>query len=257
MMNIRTNPFLSCADLRNKLDLSVSIESIRKYLLRGNFKRRKPQNDLDLTPQHKNARLFWAINYLEWCGWPHVIFSDESSFWLNDNGHEGWFNQGLSHPMSMDKHKGKVHVWAAISFLGKICIRVFTENNNAMVYRSFINLGFVNVANEVYGGPGTWVFQQDNSPIHTSQIMRNHFDSQGITVLDWPSKSPDLNPIENLWSFLKLRVRKRVPINIEMLTSYILEEWTSISDEYVQNLCASMPSRLDQCIKARGGLTKY
>jgi hypothetical protein len=157
----------------------------------------------------------------------------------------------------MDKHSGKVHVWAAISFLGKVCIRVFTNNNNAAFYCSLLDMGFRYTADSMYGGPGTWVYQHDNSPIHTAIAVRNHLESQGFSVLDWPSKSPDLNPIENLWHLLKQRVRKRLPQNTESLTQCILEEWSSLDDQTVSNLCASIHSRLIHCVRARGGPIQY
>jgi hypothetical protein len=50
------------------------------------------------------------------------------------------------------------------------------------------------------------VFQQDNAPIHSSRMTKVFFAEQSIEVLDWPARSPDLNPIENLWATMALRV---------------------------------------------------
>ena len=49
-----------------------------------------------------------------------VVFTDETSVWLNDNGHNGWFHNDCDHPLSMDKHCGKIHVWAAITVFWKV-----------------------------------------------------------------------------------------------------------------------------------------
>jgi transposase len=46
--------------------------------------------------------------------------------------------------------------------------------------------------------------------------------------MDWPSNSPDLNPIENLWSVLKRNVELRQPWNIGELESFMEEEWSKI-----------------------------
>ena len=76
---------------------------------------------------------------------------------------------------------------------------------------------------------------------------------------DWPSKSPDLNPIEHLWDNLDTRVQQRQnpPGNVNELRDALLEEWNNIPQAQINNLIHSMRRRCQAVSNARGGYTRY
>lgn len=57
-----------------------------------------------------------------------------------------------------------------------------------------------------------------------------------MKVIEWPSMSPDLNPIEHLWEILKRQVEHHSPSSIHSLKEVILEESKKIMLQYVANL---------------------
>ena len=97
----------------------------------------------------------------------------------------------------------------------------------------------------------------DNDPKHTSRVAKEYFNRRKIRVVVWPSMNPDLNPIENVWHRLKVRVQARNPPNVEVGWQYVLEEWEKIPKSYCQKLVYSMPKRLEEVLKRFGYKTKY
>ena len=75
----------------------------------------------------------------------------------------------------------------------------------------------------------------------------------------WPPQSPDLNPIEHLWFILKRRLAEypKPPKGILKLCEHIQVEWDKIEVAQSQELIESMPRRIREVIRAKGGYTSY
>jgi hypothetical protein len=70
-----------------------------------------------------------------------------------------------------------------------------------------------------------------------------------VNVLPWTARSPDLNPIENLWSIRTRHVyaNGRQFDNVRDLTAALYEAWDAIEMKVLTTLIESMPRRCKEC----------
>ncbi len=97
----------------------------------------------------------------------------------------------------------------------------------------------------------------DHDPKHISKSTMDYLKRRKLKVLPWPSQSPDLNIIENLWIDLKRAVRARRPRNLTELEDCCKEEWAKIPQTRTERLLAGYKKRLQAVILAKGGVTRY
>ncbi len=93
------------------------------------------------------------------------------------------------------KFSQSVMIWAAMSSasVGPLCFLKSTVN--AAIYQEMLKHFMLASADKLYGD-ADFIFQQDLAPAHTAKGTKSWFNDHGVTVLDWPANSPDLNPID-------------------------------------------------------------
>ncbi len=151
---------------------------------------------------------------------------------------------------------GNIMLWGCFSAKGPgrlICVK---ERMNGAMYREILSENLLPSARALKMKRG-WVFQHDNDPKHTARAMKEWLRKKHFKVLEWPSQSPDLNPIENIWRELKVRVAQRQPQNITALEEICMEEWAKIPATVCENLVKTYRKRLTSVIANKGYITKY
>ncbi len=194
--------------------------------------------------------------------WSKVLFSDESKFCISfgNQGPRVWRKSGeAQNPCCLKssvKFPQSVMIWAAMSSAGVGPLCFLKSTVNAAIYQEILEHFMLPSADKLYGD-ADFIFQQDLTPAHTAKGTKSWFNDHGVTVLDWPANSPDLNPIENLWCIVKRKMRDTRPNNADELKAAIKETWASIPPQQCHKLITSMPRRIEAVIKAKGAPTKY
>ncbi|GFT67251.1 transposable element Tc3 transposase [Trichonephila clavipes] len=104
-----------------------------------------------------------------------------------------------------------------------------------------------------------FVFMDDNATCHRTLAVQDCLDSEGIQRLVWPARSPDLNPIENVWDALRRQVagRNYPPTNKNTLIRALTEEWDKLPQQLLDNVVQSMVRRVECFITLHGGHIPY
>lgn len=253
-------------NLRDVHNCNVSVDTVRRRLAEQNLFSRRPAAVPFLTGRHRVARLNFAVAHRDWnyADWGKVLFSDESRFCLySPDGRERVYRRrgerfaDCTVSERYSYNGGSVMVWAGISADAHTDLHFFDRNMNADVYVEDILLPYV-VPYAPFIGEN-FLFMQDNARPHTARRVFDFLDEVGINRLVWPASSPDLNPIEHLWDNLGKKVRNHVPApqSLQELQRVLQNAWDAITQDEIKRLIQSMPDRMNEVIRARGGHTHY
>lgn len=255
---------VSAKALKLELNLNVSVSTITRAIHKTNcFEYKKRKVAPLITENHRSKRLEWAMAYNRFYPheWDMVVWSDEKKF--NGDGPDGWsyyWHDVRQDEKIFSKRKNggfSVMVWACFSRYGKGPLVFVDGNLNSEGYVHILQSHLLPFLDMYH--PEQVIFQQDNAPIHVSKRSKGWFNEEGIQLLDWPAHSPDLNPIENLWSILAYRVYAdcRQFDTVGELKAALLEEWSKIDIHVLCMLTRGMPRRCMAVIRANGKKTKY
>jgi transposase len=237
-----------------------------------------------LSPATMQKRLAFAqANKMR--DWGRVLFTDRKKFLFCYPGVKvmpvTWVSKGGEREAAGPNHPMSLNVYCGVSRCGVTSFHIVAgtskhqsqynnqkgqpaKNITKQEYRDVLMKTLLPAGQRLLGGRGMefWVLQQDNDPTHsvasTTIAEYNKAYNTSIQLLDkWPPNSPDLNIIENLWSYVEGKVRSRGCETFEDFKAAVKEELASVQKKVITNLYQSIPKRLATVIRKKGGKTGY
>jgi len=250
----------SAPKIRSKLvkrGINLSPQTIRNRLHEAGGVYSYPLAKPLLNQDQMEKRLNFAKDNLD-RDWSNVIFTDESTFQLFTYKRKVW-RFGLQGIVRRTvKHPPKIHVWGCFNESGFGEIYLFSENLNGTLLTKIYQKALLPSVNKLIENPESgWVLQEDNDPKHKSKIATKWRLDNGVDRLKWASASPDLNPIENVWSLLKAKVEEKNCSTIKQLRAEIKKQRRALPNDYAINLVKSLKKRLLAVIANNGDFTLY
>ena len=218
-----------------------------------------------LTKAMKQKRMAFCKKYCHWTQeqWSHVMFSDESMFKCIRSA-----STKVRRPLNSDrfdprytvktvKHPAQVMVWGCFTGAngrGGLYFLPKGQMMNGATYKTVLEDHLLHFMQNF----GTIHFLHDGTPCHRKKVITELLRNRPFEVIDWPGNSPDLNPIENCWNWMKDKLKEKNTISQSLLIEEIKKLWcTGFPNEYLRKLSDSMPDRIQIVLKNKGEMTKY
>ena len=263
---IEENPKLTSQEIinKNKKLCNISTRTVRRILkeklgLNSYVAVEKPL----LTQDLKKKRLAFAKKYSHWTKhmWHQVIFSDETkknkhtSFGTRVRRKKGSDNFLEKYVQTKVKQSESLMIWASISCKGPGLI-YFLEKIKKINNQEYINI-LEKKLQKSMKKTNTNILLHDKATVHTSKLTSNYLNRNNIKTITLPGCSPDLNPIENIFSDLKKQLARENISSVKGLEKRIRNFWSKLQKPYLTKLVNSIPNRLQEVIRRNGGMTKY
>jgi len=246
----------------------VSKSTIRRLLIHEGYRCYVKQKRPQLEPRHERERKTFARNHLDWGveEWQNVVFSDECKLLVIDSSGRDycWKKPGtrlLRHQVTPTRKfgGGSIMVWGCMTFQGVGYLTKIEGGLDAALERDILRDELTATLEYYRLDRSKIIFQHDNDPKHTAKVTQKWLREHQISVLSWPPCSPDMNPIEHLWSEVKrrLRIHPRTPRTLSELWETVQTIWNSIPASFCEKLYRSMPDRIAELHCVKGWHTGY
>lgn len=249
--------------IREECNLThIHTRTMRRAIAKLGGSYKEASKEIKLTSTQKKERVRLATYWLdETWPWHRVVWSDEKRF--NLDGPDSWkswtFNDQGPKRNKRQQGGGTLQIWGMLLPDGTLVYKELDQRGTSEDYIALLRDFAKPILDDELNGD--YIFQQDNASTHTAKRVKDWMESINMPIMDWPAKSPDLSPIENVWALLsgiiydgpQFKNKRDLRRSIEQA----VERINTRDRSKVMNIRDSIQKRLRLVIQSRGAKVNY
>ena len=233
----------------------LSRDTVLRRLRGFGIRCRRPYVGTPLTAVNRCRRLQWANRHRKIIlrQWRNTLFTDAVKVMVDFNDRRQCvFRRRGEHQVDacatevVRFGKASTMVWGGISHYGKTNLVFINQRGlgaqgrngrqQGLTARRYIDEILRPVVVPYLSAHPGMILPQDNARPHTARVTQQYLQQNNVHVLPWPAYSPDLNPIEHLWDYLKRKIHSQNIQNVDQLQAALVREWNAVPLNLIRRL---------------------